>query len=119
MVNFILSIHVILSIFLVVVVLLQPGRGGGFVMGGGGSQTFFGATGAGNFLTKLTTILAILLVITSVVLTKMQLSDPETSVFDVATPSMDVKKAVPENKGKKDMATDGAEQKQAPKSKTE
>ena len=80
--NFILIIHIILSIFLVLVVLIQPGRGGGFVMGGGGSQTLFGTTGAGNFLTKLTAILAILLVITSIMLTKIQLVDPKSSVFD-------------------------------------
>ena len=108
--NFVLIIHIILSVFLVVVVLLQPGRGGGFVMGGGGSQTLFGTTGAGNFLTKLTTILAVLLVVTSITLTKIQLTDPDTSVFDTAIPSTDTKEGT--NK-----AIDKTEQKQVPETK--
>jgi preprotein translocase subunit SecG len=52
-------------------VLLQRGRGAdmGAIFGGGGSQTFFGASGAGNFLTRLTTAAAIAFMVTSLVLT--------------------------------------------------
>jgi preprotein translocase subunit SecG len=53
-------LHVIVCTFLVLVVLLQAGKGGGMgiAFGGGGSQTVFGSSGAGNFLTKLTAICA-------------------------------------------------------------
>ena len=54
-------LHVIVCTFLILVVLLQAGKGGGMgiAFGGGGSQTVFGSSGAGNFLTRLTAICAI------------------------------------------------------------
>jgi len=63
-------VHVIACVFLIIVVLLQTGKGAdmGAVFGGGGSQTLFGATGAGNLLTKLTTAMAITFMITSLLL---------------------------------------------------
>ena len=65
------AIHVVACVFLIVVVLLQTGKGAdmGAVFGGGGSQTLFGSSGAGNFLTKLTTGTAIAFMITSLILT--------------------------------------------------
>src|SRR4051812_9851006 len=55
-------LHVIVCTFLILVVLLQAGKGGGMgiAFGGGGSQTVFGSSGAGNFLTRLTAICAII-----------------------------------------------------------
>ncbi len=85
-VNVIVIIHAILAIFLTITVLLQPGKGGGFIMGGGTSQSLFGTTGASNFLTKLTGILAILLVISAITLTRIQRSSSKKSVFDDFTP---------------------------------
>jgi preprotein translocase subunit SecG len=63
-------VHVILCLFLIVVVLLQAGKGGGMgiAFGGGGSQTVFGSSGAGNFLTRLTAIFAIFFFLNSLVL---------------------------------------------------
>jgi preprotein translocase subunit SecG len=54
-----LTVHVIVCIALIVVVLLQQGKGAdvGAVFGGS-SQTMFGASGAGNALTKTTWALA-------------------------------------------------------------
>src|SRR5262249_14089349 len=52
-------IHVLACLFLIVVVLLQTGKGADMgAVFGGGSQTLFGSGGAGNFLTKLTTVRA-------------------------------------------------------------
>src|SRR5438046_9096164 len=49
-------IHVLACLFLIVVVLLQTGKGADMgAVFGGGSQTLFGSSGAGNFLTTLTT----------------------------------------------------------------
>ena len=54
------TIHVLACLFLIVVVLLQTGKGADMgAVFGGGSQTLFGSSGAGNFLTKLTTGTAI------------------------------------------------------------
>jgi preprotein translocase subunit SecG len=49
------TIHVVVSIFLILVVLLQQGKGADLsVFGGGGSQAAFGARGAATLLHKLT-----------------------------------------------------------------
>ena len=62
-------IHVLVSILLIIVVLLQPGKGGdlGSVFGGGGgsSESVFGAAGAVPFLSKVTRVLAVLFLLTS------------------------------------------------------
>ena len=65
---FILVVHITICIFLVVVILLQAGKGAdmGAAFGAGGSQTLFGARGAATFLSKLTTVTAILFLVTSV-----------------------------------------------------
>ena len=65
------AVHVFACVFLIVVVLLQQGKGAdvGALFGGGGSQSLFGASGAGNFLTRLTTGMAIAFMATSLILT--------------------------------------------------
>lgn len=78
--------HVTIAIFLGIVVLIQPGKGGGLVMGGS-SQTLFGSTGAGNFFTRLTTVLVLALVGTSIALTKVQSKSSRGSIFDSASPA--------------------------------
>lgn len=61
MVTFLTVVYVTVCIFLILVVLLQAGRGGGMGAAfGGASQTVFGGAGAGNFLTRLTSIGALL-----------------------------------------------------------
>ena len=62
-------LHVIVCFALVLIVLLQAGKGA--EMGaafGGASQTLFGSSGAMGFLTKLTTVAAIVFMITSLLL---------------------------------------------------
>ena len=55
--TFLFTLHILTCVSLIIVVLIQRGKGAnmGAMLGGGGSQTVFGARGAGNFLTKLTT----------------------------------------------------------------
>lgn len=67
----ILTLHILICIFLVVVILLQAGKGAdiGATFGAGGSQSLFGARGAATFLSKLTTVAAILFLVTSLSLT--------------------------------------------------
>src|SRR3970040_1620429 len=63
-------VHIIVSIFLVLVVLLQAGKGADMgAVFGGASSTIFGSSGAGNFLTRLTTGAAIVFMATSLTLT--------------------------------------------------
>ena len=77
-------VHVIACVFLILVVLLQTGKGAemGAVFGGGGSQTIFGASGAGNLLTKLTTATAIVFFLTSLTLAWSSLARTRRTVFD-------------------------------------
>ena len=76
-------VHVIVSIGLILVVLLQTGKGAemGAVFGGS-SSTIFGSSGAGNFLTRLTTGMAIVFMITSLTLGYFSGRHSSTSVFD-------------------------------------
>ncbi len=76
-------IHVLACFFLIVVVLLQTGKGADMgAVFGGGSQTLFGSSGAGNFLTKLTTGTAITFMITSLILTYGASRTPTSSLLD-------------------------------------
>lgn len=83
-----LIIHVLACIFLVTVVLLQQGKGAdvGAVFGGS-SQTLFGSSGAGNFLTKLTSATAIVFMLTSLTLTYGAAKQTTRSIFDSAPKS--------------------------------
>lgn len=76
-------LHVLVCIFLVAVVLLQRGKGAqiGAVFGGGGGSTMFGARGAGNFLTKLTTGAAIVYMLTSLSLSYLGITGSEERLF--------------------------------------
>jgi preprotein translocase subunit SecG len=77
-------LHVIVCVFLVAVVLLQRGRGAqvGAVFGGGGGGTMFGARGAGNFLTKLTTGAAIVFMLTSLSLSYLGITGSGERLFE-------------------------------------
>ena len=63
----VIVIHVIVSIALIMIVLLQTGKGAdmGAAFGGGSSQTLFGSTGASTFLSKATTVAAVVFMLTS------------------------------------------------------
>lgn len=65
--NIVLSIHLILALALIGVVLLQRSEGGGLGMGGGDGAV--SGRAAANALTKLTWILAVSFMITSLSLT--------------------------------------------------
>ncbi len=76
-------IHIIGALLLIVVVLLQAGKGAamGSGLGAGSSQTMFGSSGAGNFLTKLTTGLAIVFMVTSLTLATLSSKKESRSVM--------------------------------------
>ena len=66
----IVTIHVLVSFFLIGVVLIQQGRSADLAgaFGGQGSQTAFGPRASGNVLTQLTTWSAVIFMCTSLAL---------------------------------------------------
>src|SRR5712692_5508224 len=63
----VVTLHVVACLFLIGVVLLQQGKGQDLAsaFGGGGTQTAFGPRGQANVLSRATTILAGLFMVTS------------------------------------------------------
>lgn len=63
-------IHIVVCVGLIVIVLLQADKGEGLAgaFGGGASSTVFGERGGGGFMSRLTTSMAIVFMITSLVL---------------------------------------------------
>lgn len=88
MITFLIVLHVIICVLLVVAVLLQFGKGAemGAIMGGGASQAVFSSSAKGNFMTKLTSILAIAFMVNSIVLTTMKSREAKRSLFDAEAP---------------------------------
>ena len=66
MTTVILIIHIIISIAIVGLVLMQRSEGGGLGIGGG--NNFMSARGTADFLTRATTLLAIVFFCTSILL---------------------------------------------------
>lgn len=64
LITFLLVIHTLLAIALVAVILMQKSEGGGFT-GGSSSGGLVSARGAGDLLTRTTSILATLFICTS------------------------------------------------------
>ncbi|ABC28108.1 preprotein translocase, SecG subunit [Hahella chejuensis KCTC 2396] len=63
----IVIVHVIVAAGVIGLVLIQQGKGAdmGASFGGGASQTVFGSSGSGSFLTNMTTTLAIVFFLSS------------------------------------------------------
>jgi preprotein translocase subunit SecG len=63
-------VHLLVSIALIFVVLLQTGRGSeiGAAFGSGASQTLFGSSGTTGFMTKITTAVVVIFMLTSLLL---------------------------------------------------
>lgn len=110
-------IHVFVGFVLIFVVLLQTGKGS--AMGsafGGSSQTVFGTSGAGNFLTKFTTGAAIVFMVTSLTLSSMSSRKEKASLVTsgqatAAKESKAALPALPSEKSEKEAAAPAEEQK--------
>jgi preprotein translocase subunit SecG len=62
-------IHILACFFLIAVVLLQSGKGAEIGAAfGGSSQTLFGSRGSASFLSKMTTVVAVVFMVTSLTL---------------------------------------------------
>ena len=83
----VLFLHVIACLFLIAVVLLQQGKSQDLAsaFGGGGTAAAFGPRAGANVLTRATTILAAVFMVTSLALTVIR---PSTGVLDrIPTPA--------------------------------
>jgi preprotein translocase subunit SecG len=78
-------LHIIACLFLIGVVLLQQGKSQDLAsaFGGGGTQTAFGPRGSANVLSRATTILAALFMVTSLALSMLR--PHESSFLDQVT----------------------------------
>ena len=108
-------VHVIVSIGLILVVLLQTGKGAevGAVFGGS-SATIFGSSGAGNFLTRLTTGMAIVFMITSLTLGYFAGKKPTATIFDNRAPAALPNSPAPQSAPAQPAAPEGGAQPSAP-----
>lgn len=83
-----LVIHLLVAIFLVSVILMQRSSGGALdgLGGGSGANSILSARGTGNFLTRLTAILATIFFVTSLSLSLLyKSSEPKaTSILENA-----------------------------------
>jgi preprotein translocase subunit SecG len=68
----VVTVHLILCVVLVLLVMVQQGKGAdmGAAFGSGGSASLFGAGGAPDFITRLTTGVAIAFFVTSIMLVR-------------------------------------------------
>jgi preprotein translocase subunit SecG len=90
-------LHYLICLFLIVVILLQAGKGAdiGAAFGAGGSQTVFGPRGAATFLSKLTAVVALLFLATSMGLVAYSRSRTAGSVFEKVPPPAETMPAEP------------------------
>lgn len=78
-------LHVIVCVLMIMIILLQTGKGAemGAAFGGGYSQTLFGSSGPVGFLNKLTTVVAVFFMLTSLVLAFLAGHVPTKPLGDV------------------------------------
>jgi preprotein translocase subunit SecG len=80
----VVTLHVIVCVILVLVVLLQSGRGADLAgaFGGGATQTAFGSRGPASFLSKMTTVAAVVFMLTSIGLSMIVVKTERKSVLE-------------------------------------
>ncbi len=81
MYTILIVVHVIVCVFLVLTVLLQQGKGAAIGAVFGSSDTIFGSAGPASLLHKLTTGLAVLFMVSSLVLTYLSAHKVEDSIM--------------------------------------
>ena len=90
------TVHVALSLFLILVVLLQQGKGADLsVFGGGASQAAFGARGAATLLHKLTVVCFVLFIMTTLTINIVQKQGASSVMSGVDSVMDEVEAAAP------------------------
>ena len=92
----ILTLHVLACLFLIVTVLLQSGKEGMGVIFGGANTSLFGSVGAGGILVKVTAVLAVVFIVTSMSYTMLTQAEtrsdsvilhPSVTIEDLTQPA--------------------------------
>ncbi len=85
MMGILIFIHVVVAILLIIAVLLQSGKSGDLASAFGlmGSQTVFGPRGATTLLHKITTVLAVLFMLTSLSIYLFQSKTSKSVLKDI------------------------------------
>jgi preprotein translocase subunit SecG len=85
----IIILHICVCVALILIVLLQKGKGAGMGAAfGGSSQTVFGSAGSSSFMQKVTTIVAVLFMLTCFGLSFFSGKGPSSSIMeDVSQPA--------------------------------
>ena len=90
------TVHIALSLFLILVVLLQQGKGADLsVFGGGASQAAFGARGAATLLHKLTVVCFVLFIMTTLTINIVQKQGTSSVMSGVDSVMDEVEAAAP------------------------
>ena len=84
----IIILHICVCVALILIVLLQKGKGAGMGAAfGGSSQTVFGSAGATTFLHKVTTVVAVVFMLTSLGLSFLFSRGTTSSIMEDVTSS--------------------------------
>lgn len=89
MLTFLLILHVVFIVMIIILVLLQAGKGAeiGAVFGGPSTQTLFGGAGASTIITRITTILIFLFMITSLGIAYLSSKESGRTLMELKRPS--------------------------------
>lgn len=85
-----LVLYLLCAIALIAMILLQTGKGAdmGASFGSGASNTVFGSGGSGNFMTRVTTILAVAFFLLSLILGNMAAGVGQNDLLDLSVPTL-------------------------------
>jgi preprotein translocase subunit SecG len=95
--QFVLVLHVLISITLIGLILIQHGKGaeaGTSLGGASASQTIFGSQGSGNFITRLTAIFVSLFFMSSLTLGYLTVRETKPSDLDTLIEQVHVKQQI-------------------------
>lgn len=96
----VLTLHILVSVLLVVAILLQSGKGSdiGAVFGGAGSQALFGSAGPADFLNKATRVMVVIFMLTSLTLGYVTFDRTDRSVMETKSQTTQTTPAAPAGK---------------------
>lgn len=97
MLTFLLIVQVVAAIILIGLVLMQNNKGAeagaAFGGGGGSSQSVFGSQGSANFLTRMTSLMAVVFMLSSLALASLSARQNNTDTDLFAVPSAETQGA--------------------------
>jgi preprotein translocase subunit SecG len=96
MMSLVITIHVIVCVALITAILIQRGRGGGFIESFSGLESMFG-TKTSEFLSRLTSILAVVFFFTCLGLAFLSLKESKSLMRGVKSKAIPEATAVPAN----------------------